>query len=148
ILGQVGLGGRLGKRLREAEGLAYACYASLEDVPVAGLWTARASVQPADVDRAACLIVAEIRRLRTEPGMEARLPTCKWACRGGTSLALETNAGVASPRQSRALNESEPDWPVRLRDEIVQLTPRDIRNAAQAWLDEKHLLVVSAGPPL
>jgi hypothetical protein len=53
--------------------------------------------------------------------------------------------GVASVLQAAALNGLEPDWPVRLRDEICQLTPPDVQRAAQMWLAEEHLLVVSAG---
>jgi zinc protease len=148
MLGQFGLGGRLGARLREAEGLAYECYASLEDVPTAALWTARASVRPADLGRAARLIVDEIRRLRTELVPDAELAACKSACLGGMALAAESNAGLSSILQNVALSGLELDWLVRLADEIRQLSPQDIQAAAREWLDEEHLLIVSAGRTL
>jgi len=46
ILGQLGIGGRLGERVREEQGLAYYCGSSLDADLGAGPWTAMAGVKP------------------------------------------------------------------------------------------------------
>jgi zinc protease len=148
ILGQLGLNGRLGARLREQEGLAYECYAALEDVPVAALWTARASVRSADLGSATSAILDELRRLRMDPVTAQELASSQTACLGRFALALETNASLAGVLQSIAAGGSALDNVdlTAFVDEVRQVTVEDIQAAAQAWLDEEHLLLVSAGP--
>ena len=65
ILGQYSIGGRLGDRIREREGMAYYVFSSLDANIIPGPLTIRAGVSPANVDRAIDAIDHELSRFAT-----------------------------------------------------------------------------------
>ena len=67
ILGQFGMMGRIGDVVREQAGLAYYASTSLNAWINTGSWEVSAGVNPANLQRAIDLILAEIRRFITEP---------------------------------------------------------------------------------
>lgn len=52
VLGQFGMMGRLGERVREEQGLAYYSYSSADIELHGGVWLAQAGVNPANVQQA------------------------------------------------------------------------------------------------
>src|SRR5690606_32540727 len=71
ILGRLGLMGRLGASVRERQGMAYYAYSTLEVGIGAGQWSARAGVNPANVDRAIETILEEVQGFLAEGPTEA-----------------------------------------------------------------------------
>ncbi|MBR6089666.1 MAG: insulinase family protein, partial [Anaerolineaceae bacterium] len=62
ILGEFGMMGRIGKAVRKEHGLAYYAGSSLTSLTYGGCWTVEAGVNPANVEKAAELIMNELRR--------------------------------------------------------------------------------------
>jgi len=105
ILGQFGMMGRLGERVREEQGLAYYCSSSLDVGSVAGVWSAMAGVNGANVEQASASILAEFARLdidqhraiRAGPGLSPALSRSDLWCDGGGSAA--GGANLSGPRE-------------------------------------------------
>src|SRR5256712_10166340 len=67
LFGRIGLYGRLGRNLRDEQGLAYYAFSSLDARTAGGMWTISAGVNPSNLGKAIESILAEMDRLRTEP---------------------------------------------------------------------------------
>ena len=74
ILGRLGLYGRLGKSVREDQGLAYYAISGLEAGFGPGPWSVRAGVNPSNVRRAVRSILAEIERIRASRSARRNWP--------------------------------------------------------------------------
>ena len=72
ILGRLGLMGRLGTEVRDKQGLAYYVFSQVEPRRDGTVWSARAGVDPSNIERALTSIRAELERLRHEPVSEQR----------------------------------------------------------------------------
>ncbi len=62
VLGQFGMGGRIGDIIREKSGLAYYASSSLNAGIGPGSWIVGAGVNPKNVDKTVNLVIKEIRR--------------------------------------------------------------------------------------
>ena len=80
VLGQYGLGGRLGDSIRERQGMAYYVFSCFDANVVEGPLVIRAGVAPENVDRTIASIDEEVRRHRRSDGVTAR----SWPTRSGT----------------------------------------------------------------
>src|SRR5207245_9091762 len=67
LFGRIGLYGRLGRNLRDEQGLAYYAFTDLDARTAGGMWTISAGVKPSNLGKAIESIRAEMDRLRTEP---------------------------------------------------------------------------------
>src|SRR5438128_12701952 len=67
LFGRIGLYGRLGRNLRDEQGLAYYAFSSLDARTAGGMWSISAGVNPANLGKALESIRGEMDRLRTEP---------------------------------------------------------------------------------
>lgn len=77
VLGQLGLGGRIGQIVRDQNGLAYYARTSLAGGMGPEPWAIYAGVNPDNVDRAIDLILTEVRRFRNEPVSDQELADAK-----------------------------------------------------------------------
>lgn len=146
ILGQLGLGGRLGENVREEQGLAYYAHSRLDGGLGNGPWLARAGVNPADVEQAIDTIVAELRRFCSEPVSQAELDDAKAYITGTLPLRLETNEGVAGTLHQMELYELGDDYIMRYSDLMNAVSREEILAAAQRYLHPEHYALVVAGP--
>lgn len=96
ILGRLGLMGRLGAEVRDRQGMAYYVFSQIETRRDGSLWTARAGVDPGNIERAIAGILAELARIRQELVTEEELEDAKSNLIGVLPLALESHDGVAS----------------------------------------------------
>ncbi len=146
ILGQLGLMGRLGASVRDAQGLAYHVSSSLSPGQASSLWTARAGVDPANVDRTIEGILAEVRRLQDEPVSDEELADAKTYIVGSLPLSLESLGGVTNLLLSIERFGHGLDYLDRFPDIINALTAEDLQRAAQAHLDPDRVVIGTAGP--
>jgi zinc protease len=146
ILGQLGLGGRIGQRVRDAEGLAYYARSSLQGGPGPGPWFVFAGVNPAGVDKAIDLIRAEIRRVCQEVVTDQELADAKAYLTGILPLQMETNEGVAAIIQETHLYQLGDDFIARYPDLINGVTREEIQAAAQKYLNDEVYALSIAGP--
>lgn len=146
ILGQLGLMGRLGATVRDEQGLAYHVSSSLSPGVVNSMWTARAGVDPANVDRTIEGILTEVRRLQNEPVSEQELEDAKTYIIGSLPLSLESLGGVSDLLLTIERFGHGLDYLDRFPDLINSLTVEDLQRAAREHLDPDRVVIGVAGP--
>ncbi len=146
ILGQLGLMGRLGASVRDEQGLAYHVSSSLSPGVASSMWTARAGVDPANVDRTVDGILSEVRRLQNEPVSEQELADAKTYIVGSLPLSLESLGGVTSLLLNIERFGHGLDYLDRFPEIINALTVDDLQRAAQQHLDPDRIVIGVAGP--
>ncbi|TLZ72345.1 MAG: insulinase family protein, partial [Methanobacteriota archaeon] len=95
LFGRIGLYGRLGRNLRDEQGLAYYAFASLDARSAGGMWSISAGVNPANLAKALASIRAEMERLGPEPFTPEELRDGRDNQIGSLIVSLERNAEVA-----------------------------------------------------
>jgi zinc protease len=147
ILGQFGMMGRLGKYVREQQGLAYYSYSALDAGLEPGTWTAIAGVAPENVERAQASILAEVRRIRTEPVSKSELADNQAYLIGSLPLRLEAKERVAYQIAHMELLELGLDY-LRSYPSLVQaVTPDDILAVTRKYINPDQYVLSVAGPP-
>jgi zinc protease len=146
ILGQFGLGGRLGDNIRERQGMAYYAFSSLDPSVGVGPLIVRAGVDPGNVVRTLEAIDAEVRSLQQDGPTDAELAQTQQFLIGSIPRTLETNAGIASFLQSEEQFGLGLDYDRRLADDIRAVTLNEVRAAAAEVLHPERAAVVVAGP--
>lgn len=146
ILGQLGLGGRIGQIVRDQNGLAYYARTSLAAGMGPEPWSIYAGVNPDNVDRAIDLILAEVRRFRNEPVSDQELADAKAYLTGSLPLQLETNEGVASTLLQMHIYQLGDDFIARYPALINAVTPAEIQAAAHTYLSDDVYALSIAGP--
>lgn len=146
IFGQYAMGGRIGDRIREHQGLAYYASSTLDAGLVEGPLVIRAGVAAENVERAIRSIDEEVSRMRESGITDAELADSRQYLIGSMPRALETNAGIASFLQTSELFGLGLDYDVRLPVLLQQVTRADVEAAARRLLDPASATVVVAGP--
>lgn len=145
ILGQYGLGGRLGDNIRERQGMAYYVYSTLDAAFVEAPLVVRAGVDGANVDRTIDAIDAELEGIRQSGVTAEELKDTAQFLVGAMPRVLETNAGIAAFLQTAQTFGLGLDHDRRLPALIQAVTLEDIRRAALI-LDPARAAIVVAGP--
>ncbi len=146
ILGQLGLGGRIGQSVRETAGMAYYARASLNSGLGPGPWLIFAGVNPDGIDIAIELMLAEVNRFCEEPVNDQELDDAQAYLTGILPLQMETNEGVASMLLDTHLYGLGDDFIVRYPDIIRAVTKADIQKIAQTYLSPEVYALAIAGP--
>ena len=146
ILGQLGLGGRIGRNVRDTEGMAYYARTSLAGGLGSAPWYLYAGVNPGNVDKAIELMLAEVRRFRDEFVTDQELADAKSYLTGILPLQMETNEGVASILLQMHLFQLGDDFITRYPDLINAITKADVQTAAQNYLSDEVYALSIAGP--
>ena len=94
ILGRLGMMGRLGRAVRDEQGLAYYITSILQAGQGTRPWSIEAGVQPDHIDRTVSAILEEIARMREELVSDQEFADCKSYLIGALPLQLETNEGI------------------------------------------------------
>jgi zinc protease len=146
VFGQYSIGGRLGDRIRERQGMAYYASSSLDANVAPGPLAIRAGVSPANVDRAVASIDEEIERLVRDGLTEKELNDSRKFLIGSIPRALETNAAIAGFLQAAEFFGLGLDYDARLPDLLGAVTLDAANAAARRILDVDRATVVIAGP--
>jgi zinc protease len=146
VLGQYSMGGRLGDRIRERQGMAYYVFSSLDANVIEGPLTIRAGVSAANVERAVASIDEEVVRLLRDGVTAKELNESKQYLVGSLPRALETSSGIATFLQTVEFFDLGLDYDARLPDLINAVTVDDVHAAAKRALDPDRAAVVIAGP--
>jgi len=147
ILGQFGMMGRLGERVREEQGLAYYSYSSADAELHGGVWLAQAGVNPANVQQAIDSILTEFVRLSEEPVPAEELADSQAYLTGILPLTMETNAGVASTLLNMEWYKLGLDYLTQYNQLVDQVTAADVQRVAARYLQPDRCTIVVAGPP-
>lgn len=146
ILGEFGMMGRLGKRVREDAGLVYYVYSSLSSSLGPGAWEMIAGVNPQNTDQVVELITEEVKNFVTEPVTVEELSDSKSYFLGRMPLMLESNSGVAISLLNMEHFRLGLDYFIKYPDQIQAITAEDILEASRQYLDPDALAVAIAGP--
>ncbi|MBI4485724.1 MAG: insulinase family protein [Acidobacteria bacterium] len=145
-LGQYSLGGRLGDRIRERQGMAYYVSSSLDANVAEGPLTIRAGVSPANVDRAIASIDDELALVRRDGITANQVDESRQYLIGSMPRALETNAGIANFLQTAEFFELGLDYDLRLPGLLRAVTLEHANAVARQLLDPAGATLVVAGP--
>ena len=146
ILGEYSIGGRLGERIRERQGMAYYVYSALDANVIPGPLLIRAGVNPGNVDRALASIDEELTRMAADGPTDQEVRESRQYLIGSLPRRLETNVGIASFLQMVEFFDLGMDYDVRVADLLGRVTRDDVHAAARAVLDPARASVVIAGP--
>jgi zinc protease len=146
ILGQMGLGGRIGTNIRDTQGLAYHATSSLHASLTTQPWTLRAGINPANLDRAIEASLDEALRLAETPPAADELNLTKQALVGSLPLQLERNEGIAGvlltmERYGLGLNYLD-EYP----DCIRHVSASDVSETTASIMRDPGYTLVTAGP--
>lgn len=145
ILGQMGMMGRLGDRVRERQGMAYYAFSDLRAGLLAGPWMVRAGVNPANEEAAIGSVLAEIRQLQASGPQDDELADARDFLIGYQAVRLETNTAIAQTLADIELFGLGLDYIVRYPQIIRGITRDAVLDAARRF-DVQAYAVAIAGP--
>lgn len=97
VLGQTSLSSRIGRRVRDTEGLSYSVGSRFENTDeLDGLWLVNVNVAPQNVARALKSTREVIAQYAAEGATDAEVETQKTYFAGNFQIRLGSNAGIAS----------------------------------------------------
>jgi zinc protease len=146
IVGQYAIGGRLGDRIREREGMAYYAGSSFDADVLESPLAVRAGVNGANVDRAIASIDDELTTIGRDGLTEKELSESRDYLVGSMPRALETNAGIAHFLQIAHTFGLGLDYDVRLPELLSKVTLADVNASARQLLDPSRATIAIAGP--
>jgi zinc protease len=146
ILGVFGMMGRLGKSVREEQGLAYYSFSRMRGGEGPGPWSVNAGVNPANVQRAIDSILREVERITSEPVSEEDLADNKANFTGRLPLTLESNEGVAASILNMETYRLGLDYLRRYAGIINAITAEEVQRAARKYLSPEAYALAVAGP--
>jgi zinc protease len=147
VLGQYGLGGRLGDSIRERQGMAYYVFSSYDGNVGEGPLVVRAGVAPENVERTIASIDEEIGRLLREGVTPGELSDARRYLVGSLPRQLETNGGIAAFLQSAEFFGLGLDLDRRLPAMLEAVTLDEVHAVTARVLDPGRATIVVAGPP-
>ena len=145
ILGQFGMGGRIGDAVREKAGLAYYAYSGLSAGIGPGSWSANAGVNPTNVNKATDLIVKELKRFIKGGVTQEELSDSQANFIGRLPLSLESNGGVAGALINIERYSLGLDYYRRYADLVKSITRSDVLDVARKYIDPDRLAIAIAG---
>jgi zinc protease len=146
ILGQFGMMGRIGDVVREKAGLAYYASSSLNAGSGPGVWDVTAGVNPANVQKAADLIVSELKRFVKDGVTKQELSDSQDNYVGRLPLSLESNGGVAGALLNIERYELGLDYYREYAGKIRAVKRQNIQAVAEKFIDAERLAISIAGP--
>jgi len=146
ILGEFGLGGRLGKAIRDRAGLAYYAYSHFTAGLGAGPFVARAGVAPNGVRRAIDLMRRTITRIARRGVTSSELRDSRQALASSVPRRMETNPEAAAVLADAEFYGLGIDYPERLPGLIVKVTRNEVEDSARKYLTPGRSVLVVAGP--
>lgn len=145
VLGQFGLYGRIGRSVRNKEGLAYYAYSSVNAFNDAGSWEFSAGVNPKNIEKTISLIIKEIEHYLDTPVSREELGDSQSHLIGRLPMSLESNAGIANALLSIERFGLGLDYFQNYAKRIQSITPEQILEVSRRYLDPKKLVIISAG---
>lgn len=146
VLGQFGMGGRIGDAVREKAGLAYFAYSSLGAGYEVGTWDVSAGVNPKNVRKAIDLILRELSAFVKRGVTAAELKDSQDNFVGRLPLSLESNSGVAGALLNIERYDLGLDYLQKYAGLVRRIKREDVQAVAEKYIDPKRLVLASAGP--
>ncbi len=146
VLGRFAMGGRLGRVVREEQGMAYYTYSDFGAGLGAGPFTVRAGVQPQHMEAAITSIREQVEAVRTSGVRETELNDARAAAIGSLPRTLESNEGMAGLLHQIELFDLGWDYPARYAEIMGEVDLAAANAAARELLHPEALSLSVAGP--
>jgi len=146
LFGRIGLYGRLGRNLRDEQGLAYYAFTGLEAQTAGGMWSISAGVNPANLQKATRSIRAELDRLQTDPFHSEEIRDGKDNQIGSLIVSLERNAEVAAELHRMEYYGLGMGFLERYPEIVRELSENRVREVAMKYFSAAGSSMVVAGP--
>jgi zinc protease len=146
ILGEFGMMGRIGDRVRQQQGLAYYAYCNTTPRLDGSIWSARAGVDPDNIDRAINSVRDVVVGAIANGFSEAEVAGTIRLLTGRLALGMETNAGIASILLQIEEFGLGLDYVERYPEIIGAVTADKAKAVIEAWLDPAKFRVAIARP--
>jgi zinc protease len=146
VLGVFGMMGRIGKKVRDEQGLAYYARSSIDATLGPSAWTATAGVAPDKVEQAVRSIREEWVRLGAEAVPEEELDASKALLGGSLPLRLETNEGVARTILDMLFYDLGLDYLQHYQERLAAITAAEVQRVAGRYFDPNRAVLAVAGP--
>ena len=147
VLGIFGMMGRLGKSVREEQGLSYYAYSRLQGGLGPSPWYVSTGVAPDKVEQALDSILAEVKRMQEELVPEEELADSKAYRTGSMPVSLETNDGLAGVISDMVLFDLGLDYLQRFPDMVAAVTPQTMQTVSRKYLSTENVAIAVVGPP-
>src|SRR5256885_3427549 len=146
LFGRIGLYGRLGRNLRDEQGLAYYAFSSLDARTAGGMWSISAGVNPANLEKAVQSIRAALDRLPTDPFHADEIQDGRDNEIGSLVVSLERNAEVASELHRMEYYGLGMNFLERFPEIVRDLEEDRVRAVAVKYFTANGSSMVVAGP--
>lgn len=143
VLGN-GLSSRLNRELRIKRGLSYWAGSTMRSWRSSGIVTAQTQTSTRSTVDAAMLLLAELRRLTTEPPTDAEVEARRALVAGIYGMRVETTAGLASAIRDNVLQDIDPGEAAAYSDTVLSVRSDAVRSVLPLFVPER-LIVVIAG---
>jgi predicted Zn-dependent peptidase len=141
-----GMSSRLFTEVRERRGLAYYVHAANDSFTDAGSLYTAAGVDVGRVDDAVRTVVAELRKVATEPLPADELEKARGYSKGRFVLRLESPQGMIQFALRRELLEREIEEPDEVLRHLDEVTAEDVQRVARDLFDGKRFYLAAVGP--
>ena len=141
-----GMSSRLFEEIRDKRGLAYYIRAGDQLYTDSGFFAVRAGVNNEKVYEAIKVVLAELKKVKTEGITPEELQRAKDQAEGSLALGLEHSDAVAEAYSEPILFENKVLTPEEELVKIKQVTLDQIRKVANDVLDNKNLNLAVIGP--
>lgn len=146
ILGQFGMGGRIGDSVREKAGLAYYARSAISAGRGPGAWYAYAGVNPANLEQAIDLTLKEFENFVQYGPTAEELADVKANYIGRLPLSLESNQGVAGSLLNIERYDLGLDYLRQYTNLVNAVTREEILAVAQKYIELERVAIATAGP--
>jgi len=145
-LGQSSLSSRLGKRVRDTEGLTYSIYSrfTMTDF-LDGIWLADVAVAPSNLGKAMKSTREVIEGYCKDGISDDEVAIQKSFFAGNYQVALATNAGMATALVTAEKYGYGPSYLDEFPDRVRRVTREQVNAAIRAHLDPAKLCIIVAG---
>ncbi len=147
LLGGVGLGGRIGRELRDRQGLAYHISSRLNAVRGGGTWAIKAGVDPANQQRLLQGIEEHLRRLVCTPPSNEELAEIKGYLLGNAQISLETTRGLVTNLLNIEYYQLGLDYLSTYSERFRVIETEQVQQAFAKHVNPEAYFVASVGPP-
>jgi len=144
VLG-TGYSSRLNQEIRIKRGLSYGAGSGIDARRAAGPFIASTQTKNQSAPEVLGLILAEMRRLGSEPIPAAELTTRKAVLNGSFGRTIETTSGLAGLISGFVLKGVSPDEIARYSGSVSAVTPDEARSAAGELLSPAGATMVIVG---
>jgi predicted Zn-dependent peptidase len=131
--------------LREDKGYTYGAYSNFGGTKFRGTWVSASEVRTDVTEGAMKEFMFELKRLRDEMVSTEELDNAKRAIVGSFALSLEQPQSLLQNIVTQKLYDLPADYWDTYPQKVAAITPADIKNIAQKYIDLDHLQVVAVG---